>query len=166
MNSKSLVICCILAVSCDLGETPQPPNACAMTLSNVGAGDFRIEFALATQTRAISAVLHQRWACDESRDFWDVQLLPGGVLGVVLNEGGGPYTSFSTMRPVNDGVAHAIVIRRTSLKLTVMVDGAISGSAAAAQRLGALPPLTADPCVGRPRLDGVSSVCLVREASQ
>lgn len=140
---------------------PDSTGACVQTLSGVGVGDFRIEFAVQTQTQTVSAVLHQRATCDESRDFWDVEIVPGGVFGIVVNEGGGPYTSFRTVASVSDGRPHAVVVKRVSRMLSVMVDGAFSGSAAAAQRLGTLPPLDAtDPCAGRPQLAGVSGVCV------
>lgn len=142
---------------------PDGVDACVHTLSGIGVDDFRIEFAILTQAQMVSAVLHQRATCDESRDFWDVQLVPSGAFNIALNEVGGPYTNFMTMASINDGRQHTVVIKRASLFLSVMIDGTFSGSAPAAQRLGTLPPLDAsDPCSGRPQLVGISGVCLTR----
>lgn len=117
-------------------------------LSNVGSGDFVIQFTITTSATVLSAVLNQRAVCNHGV-FWDIRLNANGTLGIETDDGS-RYTAFSSSASVNDGSPHAVVVRRIAGTLSVTVDGAPSGSQGSTSSWGSLAALKngTDVCVG------------------
>jgi hypothetical protein len=110
-------------------------------LTNVGKGDFSIAFRLATKQTGWVALLNQRGACSGGM-FWDIRQAASGQIFVeVENEGESPYGSLTSIRSINDGYPHGVVVARTMGKLTIHVDGSLVATNASAASLGILWPL-------------------------
>lgn len=145
----------------------QGPSACRMTcgasLSGGGDENFSISFRVKTAAAAPSAILSQRTRCDATADFWDIQLQATGRLSVELG-GARSYMSLASHAAVNDGVSHAVIVRRSAGILRIFIDGVPSGAALAPMPLGTLPALrtaSGNPCPAVLALAGqVSDVCL------
>jgi hypothetical protein len=150
---------------------PQEAAVCDGDLSNVGTGDFRMSFQVATTQTGWVAVANQRAECAPSV-FWDVRIADGGFVYAEVDDGA-HYTAITSTGPkINDGAPHAILVVRASGTLTVYVDGGASGSQASGASLGPLPPLRlgTDVCVGAPGDDtaaligGVTDACVSRSS--
>jgi hypothetical protein len=143
-----------------IGTDPRPAS-CACTncdgdLSNAGLGDFRIAFTVSTTATAQTPLINQRPSCANGQ-MWDVRMGTRGEIGVEVDDGAGHYTVlYSSAVAVNDGLHHAVVVRRTSGTITITVDGVLVGTGASSANLGALTALLigADPCVG---VDGTTA---------
>lgn len=108
-----------------IGTDPRPAScrcaSCKGDLSNVGTGNFNIQFTLTTSTKS-AAVLNQRAVC-YTDEMWDVRTTGSGTLEVETDDNSGTYTELETPVVVTDGSPHAIVITRLKGTLMVMVDG-------------------------------------------
>ena len=134
------------------GAGGAPVATCTGDLSGIGTGDFEIAFTITTTAAQLSAVLNQRDMCTYG-SFWSVRLKANGHLVFETDDTTGltDYTSYATVAVVNDGVPHAIDIRRIGGQFAVTVDGAPDGGKVSAASFGALMPLQtspADPCIG------------------
>jgi hypothetical protein len=150
----------------DAGPSPEDASAgsdaadssdsgCTQDLSNIGAGDFRIAFTVQTTATVGSAVINQRGNC-AAGIYWDIRMQASGPLTVetdnnTLRPGG--YTNLPGTIPVNDGIAHAVVVTRTSTMLAIRVDGVLDPTDA-----GASSTATFDTTLGRSLTIGVD-VC-------
>jgi hypothetical protein len=111
----------------DAGATDADADAPACTddLSSLDEGDFRISFVLTTSTQYKVALLNQRDVCGRG-NFWDVRLgstaVPGSIS--IQTDDGAYYTEISTVRTVNDGFPHPVVVTRTKGDLAIELDGA------------------------------------------
>jgi hypothetical protein len=123
-----------------IGTDPRPVSCrcanCKSDLSNVGTGNFHIQFTLTTTT-ARGAVLNQRGVC-YTDEMWDVRTTSDGALEVETDDNNGTYTDIVTPIAVADGNPHAIVITRLDGTLMVMIDGAEVASATSTANLTTL----------------------------
>lgn len=137
---------------------PQDSGACEGDLSDIGTGDFRVSFQVATKQGGWVALANQRGECIPAV-FWDVRL-DDGLVYVEVDDIA-HYTAITSTGPkINDGAPHAVVVVRAGGTLSVSVDGSAVGSQGSGASLGALPPvqLGTDVCVGAV---GDSTVALV-----
>lgn len=131
-------------------------------MSNIGQGDFRIQFTLNTTQTGLVSLLSQRADClgtgSQPGGWWSIRMNPDpsdstkGILGV--ETAGGTYTVLFGTRQINDGLTHSIVVERTSGVLTITIDCVPDGSAPSSSDfgdLGGAPLTTNDACTG---LDG------------
>jgi hypothetical protein len=116
-------------------------------LSGVGTGDFQISFVVDTAQTGWVALLNQRGICNHGV-FWDARMSDGRVQ--METDDGTNYTSLLSPKVVNDGVEHSILITRVNGTLSIIIDGAVTASAASAASFTSLPPLATgtDVCVG------------------
>jgi hypothetical protein len=141
-----------------IGSDPRPAScrcaSCKGDLSNVGTGNFNIQFTLTTTTKR-AAVLNQRGIC-YTDEMWDVRTTTSGTLEVETMDNNGTYTEIETPVAVTDGNPHAIVITRLNGTLMVMVDGVEVVSAGSMANLTTLHALTTgtDICVTTGGLNG------------
>ncbi len=129
---------------------------CISDLSGVSKGDFQVSFRLSTSEQStFVALVNQRGACDDQSPYWDIRLY-NGLVFAEINAGNSTlafsyYTDVTgTGAPVSDGRPHDIVVRRSSLVLTVYVDCQERGSESGPASLGALAPVKtgSDVCDG------------------
>lgn len=119
-------------------------------LSNVGAGDFRIAFRIATKQTGWAALMNQRTECAYGM-FWDLRQSGSGTLMLELDGSGvNTYETLESTIAVNDGKSHEVLVARSSGTLAIEVDGAQAGLRASSAALSALPSLRVsdDICVG------------------
>jgi hypothetical protein len=134
-----------------IGNDPRPASCrcanCKNDLSNVGTGNFNIQFTLTTTTTN-GAVINQRGVC-YTDEMWDVRTTSSGQLWVETDDNDGTYTSITTTGSVTDGNPHAVVITRLNGTLLIMVDGVEAVSGTSTANLTALHALTTktDICV-------------------
>jgi hypothetical protein len=140
-----------------IGNDPRPAScactnvtvaACTGDLSNIGAGNFRIDFTLTTTTQVRAAVINQRTYCFAST-FWGARVEGNGQLLVETDDGSpGHQTIFTSNITVNDGSPHAVTITRISGLVEIRIDGRNGNSAQSLASFGSLPPLRTltDPC--------------------
>jgi hypothetical protein len=142
---------------------------CISDLSGVSKGDFQVSFRLSTSEQAtFVALVNQRGSCDDESPYWDIRLY-NGLVFAEINAGNTTlafsyYTDVtSTGASVSDGRAHDIVVRRSSLILTVYVDGQERGSESGPASLGALAPVKtgSDVCDGNTADGGDGTMPLV-----
>src|SRR5258708_3656142 len=134
--------------SSDSGLRDAPPEGplCVGDLSNIGTRDFRISFSLTTSQGSEGALVNQRSTCSFGM-FWDIRLLNGALF--IETDDGQNYMQLTTSgRVVNDGQAHAVLVRRTSASVTVQIDGAAAGTGVSQASFARLPPVVSgmDPC--------------------
>jgi len=126
---------------------------CTQDLSGIKAGGFYISFTLQTaQPDTFIAIVNQRDICANGV-FWDLRLLNGQIylefcdhaLGLTIVRSGANVL-------LNDGKAHAVVVRRMNGQVQLTIDGMPSGSGVANQSFaaGELGPLRSgtDVCDG------------------
>lgn len=120
---------------------------------NPGTADFTLDFWMKpTATGVMRAVLNKRDGCRDS-DFWDIRLLPEGLLQVELAGAPGKddYGIISAT-PVNDGSWHHVALVRQGAQATLYIDGQVRGSVNTknAITIGNTAPLRfgSDPCIG------------------
>jgi hypothetical protein len=120
---------------------------CKGDLSNVGTGNFNIQFTLMTTTTN-GAVLNQRSIC-YTQDFWDIRTTAGGFLEVETDDNNGTYTQLVTPVVVANGTPHSIQITRLNGTLLIVVDSNEVASGPSKANLGPLSPLATktDICV-------------------
>lgn len=126
------------------------PPVCTGDLSNLGTGDFHVNFTITTaQGNGEVAVISQRDVCSNGM-FWDVRM-GNGQLGVETDDGQGDYTAISGTTVVNDGQPHQVKIARVSGTISFTIDGAAAGSTTSPASFSALPALVSgtDICVGQ-----------------
>jgi hypothetical protein len=126
---------------------PQDAGVCEGDLSDIGTGDFRISFQIATTQSGWVAVANQRGECIPAV-FWDIRL-DDGLVYIEVDDIA-HYTAITSTGPkINDGAPHAILVVRAAGTLSVYVDGSAAGSQGSGASLGALPPvqLGTDVCV-------------------
>jgi hypothetical protein len=153
------VECCEGLTPIDGVCTPPPPDPCQNDLTNIGQGDFRIEFTISTTQSGIVSVLSQRANCQGAGSppggWWSVRIVPEGGIGVLgVETAGGSYTAITGDTQINDGLTHSVVVERTSGVLTITTDGLPDGSGLSSSffgDLGSAPLTTNDACTG---LDG------------
>jgi hypothetical protein len=131
---------------------------CTNELSGIGLGDVRISFTIQTTQPATSGgfvgieVMNQRNVCNPDA-FWDIRVAGNGTLEAETDgftDGGGTiYTALYSCGPINDGAAHAVILQRSDLFLTMYVDGIVAASGASGAGWGDLAPLRIGdgPCV-------------------
>lgn len=144
---------------------PSSPDAAEMTdatpcltdLSGIGTSDFRVSFNLQTTATGATTLVYQRAVCAHGA-FWDIHLLggnygPSGHLGVETDDNAVHYAQLQSVRSINDGAVHAIVVARVSEILTITIDGVLDSSTSSLTNFGPLPPLgfaSGDPCEAEP----------------
>jgi hypothetical protein len=136
---------------------------CKGDLSNVGTGNFNIQFTITTTTTN-GAVLNQRSIC-YTDEMWDVRTTASGELEVETDDNNGTYTALVAPVVVTDGNPHSVVVTRLNGTLMVVVDDVEVVSGASKASLGALNALSTktDICVttGGPNGVGDGTVPLV-----
>jgi Laminin G domain len=127
-----------------IGNDPRPVSCrcanCKGDLSNVGTGNFNIQFTLTTTTTN-GAVLNQRGVC-YTDEMWDIRTTSNGDLQVETDDNSGTYTALVAPVVVTDGNPHAIVVTRLNGTLLIMVDGAEVASGTSTANLTALHTLS------------------------
>ena len=154
-----------------VGADPRPIScrcaSCTGDLSNVGTGNFNIQFTLTTTTTN-GAVLNQRSIC-YTDEMWDIRTTATGQLQVETDDNNGTYTSLVTPVVVANGTPHSIVITRLNGTLLIIVDSDEVASGASKASLGALHALATktDICdtTGGPNGVGDGTVPLVGTVS-
>jgi hypothetical protein len=132
-------------------------GACPQDLSNIGMGDFRVEFAITTAQTQFAALVNQRAVCSHG-GFWDVRMTSGGLFAVETDDGTS-YTPLTTTGPrVNDGLSHDVRVQRVAGMLTVYLDGTPTGSASSPASFGQLAPLRTGTDVCTPTIDGTMTL--------
>lgn len=150
--------------------------ACLQDLSNVGTGDFRVDFTITMQVLPAAgwpgtvALVGQRTSpsgsmnCDPTAPHWEVILSSGG--GVETGLGDGTHAAgVEAGNGVADGMPHRVsVVRRAGL-LWYERDGVVgSAKVPAAYPLADLPPLSvgSNPCTNVPiaGLGTISDLCI------
>jgi hypothetical protein len=154
----------------DANDAAPDGGACITDLSGVGTGDFRIAFTVTT-TGENEELLDQRPVCSWGPGgFWDINVDPYGKIVASTGDGSSLATviGVTSSVTVSDGVAHHVVVSRTTQMLGVRVDGIAVPSVSDADFLGSLPPLQqgTSVCVGKSSvttLDGtLTDVCITR----
>jgi hypothetical protein len=113
--------------------------SCVSDLSNIGAGDFHVSFAMTTTQIGLVALLNQRAVCTIG-DFWDIRMQDGSLL--VEISGAGNYAKLTTSGPiVNDGLAHSVVVERVAGAVAAFIDGASVAVGPSTASFGPLPAL-------------------------
>ena len=134
-------------------------------LSNIGSGDFNISFHIVTSQTGLVALLNQRKSCDYGV-FWDIRQSMLGMILVELDSGSSYKTLKSTGLVINDGNPHDVTVARASGKLTIQIDGVVTGESTSSESLGVLPPLRVGKhvCVSTVPFAGtLSEVCIKPE---
>jgi hypothetical protein len=147
------------------GDARPDGPACVRDLSNVGAGDFHIAFTLTTsQSGTQSAplpIVSQRNNCGDAV-FWGIRMYNGRVNAELdgSNAGAG-YVGLLSNASVSNGRPHDIVVQRVAKTLTIIIDGAASGSVSCSTALGQLPPLLegTDQCLS-PLVGTIANLCI------
>jgi hypothetical protein len=142
-------------------------RSCGNDLSNAFMLGFYVSFTMQTrQPDGVIALLNQRDQCTLS-DFWDLQLVNHKLYFEIADPKVGDATVLGQGAPLNDDVAHSIVVSRQANGLVQLtIDRVLVGSATLHQSLGPLPMLRVgtsvcvgeDPSVAFVRT--ISNVCL------
>jgi hypothetical protein len=126
------------AVTADVTPTSDVAEAgstcgCSNDLSNVGVGDFRIAFTIATTASPVApgfmALVNQRSLCNPTHSGWDVWLSPAGTIWVEVYDGTNVFDNVQSAVVINDGLEHRIVIQRSQkgTLFQITIDGATLG---------------------------------------
>ncbi len=139
-----------------------PPAVCDNDLSNIGAGDFRIQFTVTTSQTTWVALVSQRATCTNGM-FWDIRIVNHQIFAET-DDGNGNYTGLYSNKVVNDGLPHFVVVKRTSGVLSIDIDCQVDSSAASAAVIGALPAFAeSTPCVSdgtEPLVGTLTDLCV------
>jgi hypothetical protein len=140
-----------------------PPAVCQGDLSDIGTGDFRIQFSIATTQGGQLAVMSQRSGCTYGMD-WDIRIVNHQVF-VETDDGTGNYTAVHSNKMINDGVQHDVVVTRTAGVIIIDIDCQTDASGSSPAALGGLPALAqTSSCIGndstQPLVGSLTNVCV------
>lgn len=118
----------------DAGDAPVSVDAaaesgadCVNDLSDVGAGDFHIDFdVLATAVESDGPLVEQRATCGQYDTHWLVAIASGHL--VVQTYDGNAGATLESVGAVNDAAPHRVVAARVAGTLSISIDGQIDTS--------------------------------------
>jgi len=101
-----------------------PFVTCSGTLSNVGTGDFEIDFLLTTTQSEQASVLDQRPGCGAGASMWSVRMSDGKLYFESDDDDAAEdhYAICWSETAVNDGSSHWISYRRVGQELRMYID--------------------------------------------
>lgn len=122
-------------------------------LSNIGAGDFSIRFAINTAQTGLVAVLAQRATCFGTDGgpggWWSLRLVDGRISIETAGPYGAGYTYTQSSGTVTDGQTHEVLVERRSGTLTITVDCVLAGTGTHTAAFGTLSDFgNPDGCLG------------------
>jgi len=109
-------------------EAGDAPSNCVNDLSDVGAGDFHIEFDVVGGASG-GPLVEQRASCGQYNVEWIVAETASGNINTWFYDGSTGF-GLQSVGTVDDGAKHHVVVARVTLLFSITIDGQLDTSIA------------------------------------